>query len=292
MTACGTRTPPPHNPAFVRNWSLRCRDLIDKYRPDLLYFDDTGLPLGTSRPRYRGAVLQFQPIAGTRPLGSRGQRQRTADREQRHALVEDVERGFSDVLRPLPWQTDTCIGNWHYDRPLFERHGYKSAASVITRLCDIVSKNGNLMLSVPMRGDGTIDSDEVAVLEALAKWMNVNGEAIFGTRPWKVFGEGPTQVKAGMFGENQASPFTADDIRFTTRQSNLYAIALGRPTAAALTVRSLARLAADQVQNVRLLGMETGLRFRQESQGLTILLPDSLPGAMAYAFKISGSGLT
>jgi alpha-L-fucosidase len=286
-----TEAPPPHNPDFIRHWSLRCRDLIEKYRPDMVYFDDSGLPLGQAGLDIAAWYYNINQSwhDGRLEAVITGKELKP---EQRHALVEDMERGFSDQIRPLPWQTDTCIGNWHYDRALFERHGYKSAASVITRLCDIVSKNGNLMLSVPMRGNGTIDSDEVAILEALAAWMRVNGEAIFGTRPWKVFGEGPTQVKAGMFGENNATPFTADDIRFTTRQGDLYAITLGRPTAPTLTLRSLAGVGADQVQHVRLLGMETGLRFRQESQGLILSLPDSLPGDTAYAFKISGRGLT
>src|SRR6267154_2743478 len=105
-------------------------------------------------------------VGGTRPTGA-----------LHRPEFQDVGRGFSDSLRPQPWQTDTCLGNWHYDRSLFERHGYKSADSVITRLCDVVAKNGNLLLSVPMRGNGTIDSDEVAILEALAAWMKVNGEA-------------------------------------------------------------------------------------------------------------------
>jgi alpha-L-fucosidase len=211
--------------------------------------------------------------------------------QQRTALVEDVERGFSDILRPLPWQTDTCLGNWHYDRSLFERHGYKSAGSVIIRLCDVVAKNGNLMLSVPIRGDGTIDSDEVAILGDLAAWMKINGEAIFGTRPWRIYGEGPTRVKAGMFGEKDAKPFTPQDIRFTTRRGVLYALALGWPEAATLTIKSLAADVAGQVQRVELLGIDQALPYHRDGAGLTITLPQHRFGDHVYAFKISGHGL-
>jgi alpha-L-fucosidase len=100
---------------------------------------------------------------------------------------------------------------------LFERHGYKPARLVVQRLCDIVSKNGNLLLSVPLRGDGSLDEDEVAILEALARWFAVNGEAIYGTRPWRLYGEGPTRPRPGFMNEGDAPPFTEEDIRFTTK---------------------------------------------------------------------------
>ena len=286
-----TEDPPPHNPQFVRRWLLRCMDLVDKYRPDLLYFDNTGLPLGqagleiaayfyNANRRWHGGRLDAVLNAKNLTPG------------QRPALVEDIERGVSDAVRPLPWQTDTCIGDWHYSRPLFEAHGYKSADTVITQLCDIVSKNGNLLLSVPLRGDGTIDSDERHVLEQLAAWMTVNGDAIFGTRPWRVFGEGPTKVAAGMFGENHAHAFSADDVRFTAKGDALFAIALARPTASHLTLKSLASSVSGSVDRVETLGSPTPLRFDRNAQGLTIELPQTMPGEHAVAFKILGRGLT
>jgi alpha-L-fucosidase len=285
-----TEDPPPHNPEFVRKWSLRCQDLIEKYRPDMVYFDDSRLPLGQAgldvAAWYYNASQSWN--GGKLDVVVTG-KELTA--QQRTALVEDMERGFSDALRPLPWQTDTCLGNWHYDRSLFERHGYASAGSVITRLCDVVAKNGNLMLSVPMRGNGTIDSDEVAILGDLAAWMKINGEAVFGTRPWKTYGEGPTQVKAGMFGEKDAKPFTPQDIRFTTRRDVLYALALGWPKAATLTIKSLAADVAGQVQRVELLGIDQALPYRRDGAGLTITLPQHRFGDHVYAFKISGHGL-
>jgi len=285
-----TEDPPPNNSEFVRKWSLRCQDLLEKYRPDMVYFDNTGLPLGqagldvtawyyNASQSWNGGMLDAV-VTG---------KQLTP--QQRSAIVEDVERGFSDTLRPLPWQTDTCLGNWHYDRSLFERHGYKSAASVITRLCDVVAKNGNLMLSVPLRGNGTIDTDEVAILEALASWMKINGEAIFSTRPWKIYGEGPTQVKAGGFGEGSIKPFTAQDIRFTTRRGVLYALVLGWPDAATLTIQSLAAGVPGQVQRVELLGTDQTLQYHRDGRGLSITVPQRKTGEHACAFRILGQGL-
>jgi alpha-L-fucosidase len=275
----------------VHRWFLRCKDLLDKYRPDLLYFDDTGLPLGqagldiaayyyNANRQWHGG--QLEAVLNCKHLTP----------AQRHTMVEDIERGVNEAIAALPWQTDTCIGDWHYSRARFENHSYKSAATVITRLCDIVSKNGNLLLNIPLRGDGTIDSDERQVLEQLAAWMAINSEAIFGTRPWRVFGEGPTKVAAGMFQEDKTQAFTAQDIRFTAKGETLFAIALGHPAASRLTVKSLASNVAGSVERVEMLGSAEPLRFKRDAQGLTLELPGNVPGEYAVAFKIMGRGLT
>lgn len=285
-----TEEQPPNNPQFVRSWYLRCRDLLEKYRPDLVYFDNTALPLGQAgldiTSWYYNASAAVN--SGTVQAVVTGKLLTAA---QRRAVVEDVERGYSDTLRPLPWQTDTCLGNWHYDRALYERHGYKTAGAVITRLCDVVAKNGNLLLSVPMRGDGTIDPDELAILEELADWMKINGEAIFGTRPWRIYGEGPTEVKGGTSGEDNANAFTAQDLRFTTRDGCLYALALGWPQASLLTIRALGSSAPGQVERVESLGSSQSLAYRRETNGLTITLPPQKLGRHVFAFRILGAGL-
>ena len=206
---------------------------------------------------------------------------------QHGAIVEDVERGFSDSLRALPWQTDTCLGNWHYERALFERHAYKSAASVVTRLCDVVSKNGNLLLSVPIRGNGSIDSDEVDILKDIGNWMQLNGEAIFNSRPWRVYGEGPTRERQG---NSESIAYTPDDLRFTTRSNNLYILALGWVKAESLSVRSLFR-AAGEVRRVELLGCEATLDFKQDHQGLQVHIPSTVAGKSVPVFRVQGNGL-
>jgi alpha-L-fucosidase len=209
-------------------------------------------------------------------------------------VVEDVERGFRDNIEPLPWQTDTCLGDWHYSRGIFDNHQYKPASTVIHRLCDIVSKNGNLLLSVPVRGDGTIDADERKILEDIAAWMARNGEAIYGTRPWRSFGEGPTKVGSGMFSEGSSKPLTAEDIRFTTKGGVLYAIAMGWPRDGKLRIQSLAEgsaLAPGAIENIQAVGVADSLAFTRSNRWLEVKLPEGLAGSPAVAVKIRGSAL-
>jgi alpha-L-fucosidase len=279
-------TVPQNNPKFVENWYLRCKELIDKYHPDQLYFDDAGLPLEQNG---LDIVAHFY---NTNIADHGGQLQAVVNGKQltpsqRPALVEDYERGVTDSIMPEPWQTDTCIGGWHYDRSLFEKHRYKTVGTVVRMLTDIVSKNGNLMLNIPLRGDGTIDDDELKFLQGMAKWMDAESEGIFATRPWKIYGEGPARpVASGNFNEGKQS-YTADDIRFTTKGRVLYAYALGVPTNAT-TVKSLATGAvfARPVDSVSLLGSPEALKWRQTATGLVIEKPASFPAADVIGFKI------
>jgi alpha-L-fucosidase len=285
-----TEEPPAANPAFTERWFLRCQELIDKYQPDLLYFDDTELPLGqagqdiaahfyNSNIRKRGRLEAVLNSKGLRP-------------DHVGAMVLDIERGRADRILPEPWQTDTCIGDWHYRRSTFEQHRYKSADSVIKMLVDIVSKNGNLLLNIPLRGDGTIDDDERRILADLATWMPVNGEAIHGTRPFTVFGEGPPDVKGSAnFNENSARPYTAEDIRFTTRGDTLYAFALGWPGDGKLSIKSLAQGSAHyprEIARIALLGSDGGpLTFTREASALVVTLPEKRPSDFVATLKIT-----
>jgi alpha-L-fucosidase len=279
--------PPAVNPAFTENWYLRCKDLIDKYHPDQLYFDDTGLPLGQagldiaahlyndSAARNGGTV---QAVLNAKKLPA----------DQRPALVEDYERGVADAILPDPWQTDTCIGNWHYQRSLFEQHKYKTVPQVVRMLVDIVSKNGNLMLSVPLRADGTLDEDELAFLHGMAAWTADNGEGIFGSRPWHVFGEGPAKVKSGMFNEGKLT-YGAADVRFTTKGDALYAYLLGVPTGP-VTIRSLATGApfAQPIGTVSMLGSDAAVQWQQTDAGLVLQPPGAVPnGEAVIGFKVT-----
>ena len=282
--------PPPNNPEFARKWSLRCRDLIDQHRPDLLYFDNHSLPFGQagldmtayyynqSRRWHDGRV---EAVVNAKALPP----------ERRPAIVEDIERGAADEMRAAPWQTCTCLGSWHYERAVFERHGYKSALTVIQTLSDVVAKNGNLLLSVPMRGDGTIDEDERKVLDELGAWMKVNSESIFGTRPWRVFGEGPPRAGGGMFSEGKAAPYTGEDLRFTTRDEKLYVLMLETPRTGTVTVKSLAEGTPGRVERVELLGVDQPLKYERGEGGLKVTLPAQRPAAGVSALRIQGRGL-
>jgi alpha-L-fucosidase len=295
-----TEEPPPTNPGFVDKWFLRCQDLIDQYAPDLLYFDDTELPLGQAG---LDAAAHFYNASIAR-AGGRLDVVLTAKKmtdARRAALVEDVERGVATETRPAPWQTDTCIGGWHYDRRLFEQHRYKTVAQVVRMLIDIVSKNGNLLLSVPVRGDGTIDADEVAILEGLAAWMDVHGEGIYGTRPWLVYGEGPSvtgPAEKGEFGgarDVRSTPYTAEDIRFTAKGAAVYAFVLAVPSTRKVLVKSIVPRVVGgerQVTRVSLLGHPDRPEWAQTEQGLAVTLPERLPSDIAVALKIEGVSTT
>ena len=154
-----------------------------------------------------------------------------------------------------------------------------------------MSKNGNLLLSVPVRGDGTIDSDEENILSGLADWMRSGGEGIFGSQPWRVFGEGPTVVGTGMFGEQATKPFTAQDIRFTQMSGDLYAFVLGLPARPVVRIKSLAADGLSTVGRVDMLGGPQALSFTRDAHGLDITLPDSMPVGFVPAFRIAGEGL-
>ena len=192
----------------------RQKDLVDKYRPDLVYFDDTGLPFG--QPGLEAAAHYYNAEHRLARQARRRDDREETDAAAARGVVEDVERGFVDDIRPEPWQTDTCIGNWHYDRGLYDKR-YKSAKQVVQRLCDIVSKNGNLLLSIPVRGNGTIDDEEEgsspisrAGSRPMARRSTARGRGA-------TFGEGPTRPKAGFMNEGAQAPFTSADVRFTAK---------------------------------------------------------------------------
>jgi alpha-L-fucosidase len=280
-------TPPPNNPKFVENWYLRCKELIDKYHPDQLYFDDTGLPLeqtglDIAAHFYNSNIAEH---GGQNEAVLNGKK---LPPDHRAALVEDYERGVSDSILPDPWQTDTCIGVWHYDRSIYEKHRYKTVGQVVRMLADIVSKNGNLMLNIPLRGDGTIDDDELQFLQGMAKWMDAESEGIFATRPWKIYGEGPAkQIASGMFNEGKLG-YGAEDIRFTTKGDVLYAYTLGVPTEA-ITIKSLAKGApfSKVVDAVALLGSNETIKFQQTDAALVIQKPDVFPADDVIGFKVT-----
>ncbi len=279
---------PQGNPFFTDQWFLRTQDLVDRYRPDLLYFDNTGLPLGQAgldiTAHYYNASRKWKGGAGGVVVN--GKKLLPA---QKPALVEDFERGGSGGILELPWQTDTCIGSWHYDRSIYERRGYKGAGEVLRKLIDIVSKNGNLLLSIPVRGDGSLDEIEVGLLKELAEWMPVNGEGIFGTRPWKTYGEGNLRTGGGMFNEANL-PYSSSDIRYTTRGATLYAFALNHPADGKLTLKCLAG-PDNQVEELALLGYKGRLKWRQDREGLHVELPAKLPSKYTVGLRIRGRKL-
>lgn len=279
--------------AYCEKFYNRTMDLINRYKPELIYFDDTALPLWPVSDAGLKIAAHFynSNVAWNGNAGVMFNK--ILDEEQRKCMAWDIERGTSNRIEPYPWQTCTCIGSWHYDENILHNHRYKSAKTVVHMLADIVSKNGNLLLSVPLRGDGTPDEDEIAILEGVASWMQINQECIHGTRPWKVFGEGPQMesaepIRGQGFNEGSGKPFTAQDLRFTTKDGALYVISLGAPEGT-LLVKSLGLEAAGatgRVKSVELLGVSESLTWKQVAQALEIQVPAALPNPIASVFRV------
>jgi alpha-L-fucosidase len=281
--------------SYVKNFYDRTRDLIDQHDPDLLYLDNALLPLGWGgmaasayfyNHNLRTHAGRMEGVITTKQVPDRWAR----------CLVADIERGISPHIMPYPWQSETCIGQWHYQRSLFEQPGqyggYTPPREIIHWMADTVSKNGIFILNIPGRPDGTIDDKELAVLDGIEAWMKVNGEAIFATRPWTVSGEGPASSIASQQ-IDKPTPLGALDIRFTRSKAGtrLYAIAMGWPRNE-LRVQSLGRSAATnpgKVSHVELLGTQQKLHWQQTAECLRIELPLYLRPAVdcAVAFRIS-----
>jgi len=203
--------------------------------------------------------------------------------------VLDWERGVAGGIAANPWQTDTCIGDWHYNRGVI----YKTPKYVIDMLVDIVSRNGNLLLNFPLPNSGELDYEEMLILNAITKWMAINSEGIYGTRPWKIFGDGPVatakpSAEGTRFNESARKELTADEVRFTTKGDTLYAFVMGWPDKLTL-IRPLATSSAllpPKINNVELLGYKDKLTWTQDEQGLTVVMPEQRPCDYAITLKI------
>lgn len=271
------------DPRWHAHWFDRMKDLLDRYEPDLLYTDGP-MPFGAVGHHL---VAHFYNSAADRN-GGQADAVYNCKEESRGRWVQDVERGVMPGISPHPWQTDTSIGDWYYNK----NWKYRGADWVIHMLVDVVSKNGNLLLNVVQRPDGSLDPEAQQTLEELAAWMAVNGEAIYETRPWMTFGEGAVRAGGGHFKEDFA--YTANDIRFTTRgDDTLYAIALGWPSEGKLTIRALAAAANSTgvIENITLLGHDGDLRWTRDESGVTVQLPPRQPSQYAVTLKITGSNL-
>ena len=278
-----------NNPEWHKHWADRITDLLDKYQPDLLY-SDGGLPFGTVGC---GVIAHFYNTNMARNGGKleavynckAHHKPSEMNQFRKGTGVEDVERGGMMQIAPLPWQTDTSIGDWFYA----DGYKYKTTTDVVHQLADIVSKNGNLLLNVVLYADGSLPPEPAKFLEEMAAWIAVNGEAIYDTRPWVVFGEGPTQVVTGAFKEK--FDFKAQDIRFTTKQGALYAIAMGWPEDRKLTITSLAKDSdkyKGEIAKVELLGSQAKVTWTRDEKGLTVQLPATKPCEHAISLKITG----
>jgi alpha-L-fucosidase len=269
---------------WANDWLARSAELVKKYQPDIVYFD-WWIGQASIRPNltrfaafYYNTSLKYGDHVGVINYKDYAM--------QDHSAVLDLERGQLGDIRPLPWQTDTSVSNksWGY----INDDTFKSPEFIVHQLIDIVSKNGNLLLNIGPRSDGTIPEQVQQVLLEVGNWLNVNGEAVYGTRPWRVYGEGPTKVAAGSFHDTETTNYKPEDFRFTTKGDVLYAIGLAWPSNGEAVIHSLAPTAgSSRVQSVTLLGSDSELKFDQRSDGLHLQLPAQAPAKYAYALRVT-----
>lgn len=282
--------------AYCTNFYNRTLDAINRYNPDLIYFDVTVLPfypvsdagMKIAAHFYNHNMATHQGKLEAVLFG------KILSDEQKKAMVWDVERGAPNQIMPEPWQSCSCIGGWHYNSSIYERGTYKSASDVVKLLVDIVSKNGNLLLSVPLRADGTFDEKEEVILREFGAWMQRNKESIINTRPWKKFGEGPIaeadiKINAQGFNEGAYTRATAQEIRFTQSDKYIYATALAWPSEGRqIVIKSLATDAPyhpARISRVELLGYGKVV-FTRKTEGLVITLPEQPVNNIAPVFRI------
>lgn len=274
--------------AWTADWLARAAEIVEKYHPDVMYFD-----WWIGQPSVRADLTRFAAFYYNNELmysGHAGVINYKDYAMQDHSAVLDIERGQLGDTRPLYWQTDTSVSNksWGY----INGDTFKSPQFIVHQLIDIVSKNGNLLLNIGPRSDGTIPEEVQAVLRDVGAWLKTNGEAIYGTRPWKIYGEGPTKVTAGSFHDTDTANYTAEDFRFTTKDNALFAIELGWPSTGEAVIHSLgsAAMGNKKIGSVVLLGSDTKLSFQQQPDGLHIQLPPQPLGKYAYAYRVVFAG--
>ncbi|WP_425492533.1 alpha-L-fucosidase [Dyella jiangningensis] len=266
--------------AFLADWLARSAEIVQDYHPDLMYFD-----WWIGQPRFRGPLAEFAAFyynqAAARQQGVVLNYKLNDMRPGTGTL--NIERGQAAGIREQPWQTETSVSpdSWGYA----EGDTYKSPDEVVQLLADVVSKNGNLLLNVGPKADGTIPDEARSILQSVGQWLRANGEAIYGTRPWHRFGEGPTEVAAGTMQDTKTKPYTSEDFRFTTKGDVLYAIEMEWPANGEALIHSID--AGMKVASVTLLSTGKPIAFKQQADGLHLTLPKQPSGAHAYAYRIA-----
>jgi len=259
------------SPQFADDWLARAGEIVEKYHPEVMYFD-----WWAGQPNYRRNMTRFAAFYYNYAAqhGISGVINIKDYALNWNAGARDFERGLRTDIEPRHFQTDTSISNWSWG--YLEHDQFKSPDFIVHQLIDIVSKNGNLLLNIGPRPDGTIPDEVRHTLLAVGAWLKQNGEAIYDTTPWKVYGEGPTKVQPGFGHDIDTQPYTAGDFRFTQKGNTVYAIEMAWPSDGRAVIHALGSKQQGnglEITNVTLLGSEGKLEFHQTNDALEVQLP-------------------
>lgn len=280
---------------YKMKFQNRVLELINDYDPDMIYFDDTAMPFyGCDDAIGQNILAHYYNHSAANNDGTPNVvvtgKQLTSD--QKKHMLWDVERGIPDRIQDEYWQTCTCIGSWHYDTNTYQNGWYKSAQQVVDMLVDIVSKNGNLLLSIPVKSDGTIDEKEEAILAGIKAWMDINSNSIYGTRTWKTFGEGPLAEAANPIsaqGFNEGNNYSSKDVRFVQRNDTVFATIMRWPGGKTFKFESFGMSSEyynGKVESVELLGYGK-VNFTEEVDGVTVDVPETQPNEIAPVYQFT-----
>ena len=273
------------SPEYANDWLARAAEIVQKYHPEVMYFD-----WWAGQPNYRHNMTRFAAFyynyAAAHDIhGVINIKDYAVDW---HAGARDFERGLREDIEPQHWQTDTSISNWSWG--YLEHDQFKTADFLVHQLIDIVSKNGNLLLNIGPRPDGTIPDEVRNTLLDMGAWLKLNGEAIYDTTPWKIYGEGPTKIQAGFGHDKDTKPYTAEDFRFTQKGNTLYVVGMAWPADGHALIHALGseQQAKDmQIASVELIGSDGKVEFHQTSDALEVQLPGPMPGKYAYVLRVT-----
>ncbi|WP_377136691.1 alpha-L-fucosidase [Rubritalea spongiae] len=271
--------------SWNQHWYDRCWEIIEKYDPDM-FNNDAPYP---DEKRGKGLGVKLFSDYINRDLEENDGKQTVVfscknGKLDPRAFTYNLERGGSADIREEPWMWATDVsGGWYYRK---DQKNRMSVPVMVGNAVDAISKNGVVMMNVALRGDGTLPENQAVYLEGMGDFLRINGEGIYGSRPWKIFGEGPLEVKDGRQGENHKK-FSQEDIRFTTNDGELYAFVLAPPNDDIL-IKSLAEGGEleDEISSVSLLGSDEKMDWQRDSEGLKIKLPNKLPGEIVNGFRV------
>lgn len=263
---------PSPTDGFLEDWLCRCCELVDRYRPKIIYFDWWILHNSVKKYLRKFAAYYYNRAD---EWGEEVVINYKHDSFAFGTAVADIERGQFADAKPYVWQSDTAVAknSWCYT----EGNDYKSPTQIICDLVDIVSKNGRLLLNIGPKADGTIPDEDRAILLEIGRWLKKNGEAIYGAKPWRTAAEGPTAIPEGQFADSDAKMFTAEDIRFTVNNGNIYAICLNMKGKDSVCIKSLSETQdahkpdfSGIIKSVEIVGDDSTLQWERDSEGLKI----------------------